>query len=180
MSFFLAKSLAKLRKQIDATWPGRSKSSDGWIGDPSHQARKSDHNPDYSARGVVRAIDVTSSGIDADALIAAAIADPRTNYVIHKGIIRGASHFVPRRYTGSNPHTHHVHISIKHTKAAQSGRRWKLGKVGTVKPSGSVKPKRKKQPTDYKNLAVDGKAKKKTISALQIVMRAIHTYKVGS
>src|SRR5690606_29069239 len=58
MSYYLAPSLVKLRDLINQNWPNRDKSSDGWIGDPSHQARKSDHNPDYSAGGVVRAIDV--------------------------------------------------------------------------------------------------------------------------
>ncbi|MGP5396019.1 peptidoglycan-binding domain-containing protein [Arthrobacter rhombi] len=177
MSYYLAKSLATLRAQIDAKWPNRSKSSDGWIGDASHAAGKSDHNPDYVAGGVVRAIDVTASGINANALIKAAIKDPRTNYVIHKGIIRGASKFRKRKYTGSNPHTHHVHISIKHTGAAENGRAWKLkgsGAVGTVNPATSTKPTK----TKYARLSVDGKAGAKTVSALQLLMstRAVHTY----
>lgn len=53
---------------------------------------------------------------------------------------------------------------------------------GTVKPAGKPaakpkpKPKPKAQPTDYANLAVDGKFGPTTVAALQIVMRAIKTY----
>jgi len=182
MTYYLAPSLAQLRAQIDARWPDRSKSSDGWIGDASHSARKSDHNPDYADGGVVRAIDVTSSGIDADALIAAVINDPRTNYVIHKGIIRGAEQFKPRKYTGSNPHNHHVHISIKHTRAAEDAGSWNLpidiqpaAVVKPIKhPTGATKPKAK--PDDYANLRVDGDFGPVTVKAVQILMTAIKKY----
>lgn len=50
-----------LRAQINKRWPTREKTSDGWIGDRAHAARKSDHNPD--SRGWVHALDV-----DADLL----------------------------------------------------------------------------------------------------------------
>jgi len=45
-----------LRKQIDAKWPKRDRRSDGWIGDPAHAARVSDHNPDRD--GIVHALDI--------------------------------------------------------------------------------------------------------------------------
>jgi hypothetical protein len=54
----LARSLETLRHQVDQLAPNRDKDSDGWIGDTSHQARKSEHNPD--ANGVVRALDITN------------------------------------------------------------------------------------------------------------------------
>jgi hypothetical protein len=50
-----------LRAQINKRWPTREKTSDGWIGDRAHAARKSDHNLD--AHGWVHALDV-----DADLL----------------------------------------------------------------------------------------------------------------
>ncbi len=126
MSYHLADSLIRLRTQINQQWPNRDKTSDGWIGDASHQAVKSDHNPDYSAGGVVRAIDVDKDGIDTDRVIAAALADSRTAYVIFNRRI-----WTPgggwRAYTGLNAHLSHIHISIKHTaEAAKSEREWAL------------------------------------------------------
>lgn len=41
----LAKSLNTLRAEANTTAPGRSKASDGWIGDPAHASRPSRHNP---------------------------------------------------------------------------------------------------------------------------------------
>lgn len=46
-----------------------------------------------------------------------------------------------------------------------------------IKPVGSVnKPNASKQPTDFADLAVDGKTGAKTVKALQIVLRAIDKY----
>ena len=58
-SFRLAKSLETLRQQIDQLAPNRDKDNDGWIGDTSHQTRKSEHNPD--SNGVVRALDISTT-----------------------------------------------------------------------------------------------------------------------
>lgn len=146
MGYFLAPALVSFRSQINKLWPDRDKGSDGWIGDASHQARKSDHNPDYSAGGIVRAIDIDKDGINVDAVIAAAINDNRTAYVIYNRRIwtRGVG-WLP--YTGSNPHTQHVHISLRHTKAAAKKGNWAIG--GDVKPTTPPKiqkPKGKQWP----------------------------------
>lgn len=135
MTYYLAPSLAKLRAQLNERWPDRDKTSDGWIGDAAHNARISDHNPDYADGGVVRAIDVDEDGIDTDAVLAAVLHDPRVAYVIYEGRIWGGTRWRP--YTGANAHNIHMHISIKHTKAAEIGIAWALG--GT-KPAGSIKP----------------------------------------
>lgn len=119
MAYRLAKSLDKLRAQVNAKWPKRSKASDGWIGDTSHAARPSDHNPD--TRGIVHAIDLThdlANGFDswkfADMLLAKQ--DARLKYVISNGRIgsgpAGPSAGKWRPYTGSNAHAHHCHISV--------------------------------------------------------------------
>jgi hypothetical protein len=117
----LAANLATLRREIDSRFPKRDKESDGWIGDSRHQARKSDHNPD--ARGVVNAIDVDKDGIDTKLLIRCAINHPTCEYVIHERTIWSRSRgFKPRRYTGQNPHTKHVHISGRHEREFQDSK----------------------------------------------------------
>lgn len=140
MAYHLAPSLVTLRNQVNARWPNRSKVSDGWIGDTSHSARKSDHNPDYSAGGVVRALDITNAGINVEELIQAAIRDVRTAYVISRGLIYVRDNgFRPTRYTGANPHNQHVHISIRHApQYASSTALWNFsgaqGGGNTAKP----------------------------------------------
>lgn len=124
MTAYLAPSLAALRSEADARWPNRDTASDGWIGDPAHAARVSDHNPDPDANDVVRALDLDDDGIDVDALLAAVIGDERVEYVIHNRTIWSRSRdWVPRPYTGSNAHTTHVHVSIRHTPAAEADTR---------------------------------------------------------
>lgn len=110
----LAKSLVNLRAEIDARWPSRDRRTDGWIGDADHQTRVSDHNPD--SRGIVHAIDVDHDGIDPNAVISAcARMDRPTAYVIYNRWIYSRSRdFEPRAYSGTNPHTNHLHISINH------------------------------------------------------------------
>jgi peptidoglycan hydrolase-like protein with peptidoglycan-binding domain len=106
----LAINLATLRAEIDARWPHRDRRSDGWIGDAAHQARKSDHNPD--AGGLVHAIDVDKDGIDPRLLVRQAIHHGSVQYVIFDRTIWSLRNdFRPRRYTGDNPHTDHVHVS---------------------------------------------------------------------
>lgn len=118
MAWRLAKSLDKLRNQVNAAYPGRNKASDGTIGDAAHRAGQSDHNPDKN--GVVRALDLThdmSSGMDAGALANAIIEsrDPRVSYLIwNKKILVPSwpSGWTWQAYNGDNPHTKHIHISV--------------------------------------------------------------------
>lgn len=111
---YLAKSLARMREQANVAFPDRSKISDGWIGDPQHAARKSEHNP--GPRGEVRALDLThdpKNGFDSYKFAEhlRAKADKRILYIISNGRI--ANPGKPwRKYTGSNPHSKHVHISV--------------------------------------------------------------------
>src|SRR5688572_28860463 len=112
----LAKSLEKLRSQVNEMWPDRSKASDGTIGDTAHASRPSDHNP--NAAGVVNALDIThdpKNGPDAGALADTlkASRDPRIKYIIsNKRIWNPVISKDWRPYTGSNPHSKHVHISV--------------------------------------------------------------------
>lgn len=118
---FLAPSLVKLRSEVNALWPERSKKSDGWIGDAAHAARKTEHNPD--AKGCVHAIDVTSDTIDPMALVKWVTEDPHTRawYVIFdRKIYSRKNGWKPEKYTGASAHTEHVHISILLTEHAEN------------------------------------------------------------
>jgi hypothetical protein len=139
--YFLADSLKQLRREIDQRWPNRDKASDGWIGDASHQARPSDHNPDWDApgdrRGVVRAIDVDKDGISMAEVLAAVVRDRRVAYIIwNRRIASATEDGTPwdwEPYSGTNPHDKHIHISIKHTHAAETDT---SGWLGVTPPPG--------------------------------------------
>lgn len=117
MAWRLAKSLEVLRAQVNSKHPGRSKLSDGTIGDTAHQATGSDHNP--NAAGVVTALDLTHDPVHGfDSWKFAGLLrinkDPRIKYVISNGrIFSSVVHpWEWRPYTGPNKHAHHVHISV--------------------------------------------------------------------
>lgn len=144
MAYYLAPSLASLRAEVNAAHPRRDKTSDGWIGDTAHAARKSDHNPDYASGGVVRAIDIDHDGIDRHELRRVAAASGKVEYIIQDGLIYTRQNgFRPARYTGTNKHDKHTHISLQHTKAAEAAGTWGYKAGGApAAPStpGSLKP----------------------------------------
>ena len=119
----LSKSAIQLREQIDDAFPGRDRTSDGWIGDTRHAARKSDHNPD--AQGWVRAIDIdrdlAGKGKKPDLMpdlvdqirALAKSGDKRISYIIFDGKIASPRKaWCWRPYDGINQHRHHAHISF--------------------------------------------------------------------
>lgn len=114
---FLCAAGKTLREQINGRWPSRDKRSDGWIGDPAHAARRSDHNPD-PVSGVVRALDIDADlgGYGATALLADQLrssGDRRLAYLIYAGRIASAERgWTWRRYSGPNPHDTHLHVSF--------------------------------------------------------------------
>lgn len=137
-SWHLAPSLAQLRREINARWPGRDKTTDGTIGDAAHSSRASDHNP--NARGSVNAIDIDKDGIDVAGLIALLVTDPRVYYVIYNRRIWQRKYgFKPRPYSGLNAHTQHLHVSIIQSVAAeQNTATWGVARIGAssgIKPS---------------------------------------------
>lgn len=124
MSWHLAPSLVQLLAEVDKKWPKRSKRSDGTVGDTSHAARKSDHNP--NTRSSVNAIDITRLGVDTEVLIAAVKKHPSASYVIfNRHIYSATDGWVKKPYAGISPHTEHLHVSIKQSvKAEQSDVKW--------------------------------------------------------
>ena len=122
MTYKLCKAGQQLRLQVDDSYPDRDKSSDGWIGDTSHKARRSDHNPD--AKGIVRAIDIDrdlSGKAKPDLMpyladqirVCAKRGDKRISYIIFAGRIASSRMgWRWRKYSGVNPHNTHCHISF--------------------------------------------------------------------
>lgn len=175
---YLAPSLARLRTSINTRWPGRDKSSDGWIGDRAHQARRSDHNP--AASGVVRALDIDKDGVHIPTVLAAMFLHPAIRYVIHdRKIFHADNDFKPKRYTGSNPHTAHIHASEQHTKAAENSKvEWAPVSSAFVWPTlrRGMKGMAVKRLQAYLNghgaaLAIDGDFGAGTLSAVRAFQR---------
>ncbi len=138
----LAKSLVRLREQINAMFPNRDKASDGSVGDLSHRARKSDHNP--NAANVVTAIDVDENltGPDGNAfsLVNAlqASRDRRIKYIIYERRITVKGDITRwKPYTGPSPHDHHFHISVSSDpKLYDDSSDWQLN--ATVTPASAL------------------------------------------
>lgn len=114
---FSVPALMALLAEIDAMSPDRDRSADGWLGDAAHAARHSDHNPE--ADGSVDARDFThdpAHGVDCNLLADQIKDDPRLEgggYIIWNRRIWNPSVSKSwRAYTGSNPHDHHMHVSV--------------------------------------------------------------------
>lgn len=126
--YFLASSLAVLRAEVNTQFPKRDKSSDGWIGDASHAARPSSHNPCWACtgrlHGVVRGLDIDVDDRDTTrdlrrALLNEVIGDPRVWYVISNRVIYSRTYgWRALAYDGANGHFGHVHVSLMETADA--------------------------------------------------------------
>jgi hypothetical protein len=134
------RGLNKLLEQINAAAPGRSKVSDGSIGDPAHQATESDHNPEHPPPSgnpdfQVDARDFTQDPAhNADmGVVSEAIRqshDRRVSYVIFNRRIfsglDGPQPWVWRPYSGTDPHTNHMHVSVRDSTHDQT-QDWSIG-----------------------------------------------------
>lgn len=125
-----AGALDALAAAIDAHWPHRDHTSDGFLADARHmaEASASDHNPWLGH--CVRAGDFDADGIDAAWLaenlrLLGAFRDRRLaggGYVIfdHRITTPDFSSWVP--YTAGDPHTSHVHVSLSRDQAGYEDR----------------------------------------------------------
>ncbi len=109
-------AIAVLR-QATALSPKRKKLSDGLLPSAAHQkaSPNSDHNTGL-------AVDLThdpDKGIDCAVIFEKLKEDERVNYLIFNSKIwsRARRKEGNRKYSGSNPHTKHLHISINDTHA---------------------------------------------------------------
>jgi len=107
-------------RQATAIAPLRMKASDGLLPSNAHlmQSPASDHNTGL-------AVDLThdpKNGIDCEEIFEKLKEDKRVKYLIFKGRIwsKEKSKLGNRRYTGSNPHNKHLHISIESTMATDT------------------------------------------------------------
>jgi hypothetical protein len=106
-----APALLTLQAQLDEVYPFRSRASDGIMADARHIAEgKSDHI-------LGNAFDVTEDpvhGPDLAVLAVTLLQDLRAHYTIWNREIRNIEiqDGAARPYTGADPHTSHVHISI--------------------------------------------------------------------
>lgn len=135
----VAVTLRTLLREIDQHFPNRLRVSDGLCGDSHHQARTSDHNTG-------NALDVTldaANGPNLDALASLLLADPRVQYVIWNQRIanRDVDGGAWRAYPTSpelkgkvNPHTRHLHVSIK-APARDDAKAWGVERLKKSAPS---------------------------------------------
>lgn len=122
VAWHVNEGLAPLIAQLKAAHPGIVI---GTIGDAAHRNEASDHNP--NAAGRVNAADPmlgpVFSASQAHALSRFLIADPRTHYVIWNHDIWTSETRAWKAYSGSDPHTNHVHLSV-HDSAHTNTRPW--------------------------------------------------------
>ena len=154
MSYRVAKALTTLIDQINEAYPKRDKLWDGTIASLNHHKQNptSDHEAKNFSDGngpIVTACDIThdpENGVNSYSLADALLAthDPRIKYIISNGRIagdegyakrNGATAWVWKKYKGSSPHDHHVHISVNGIASKyDSTKLWDLsGYVGKVK-----------------------------------------------
>ena len=96
MKPWLCAAGVELRDAVTTWYPDRRTTSDGWIGDARHSARKS----------------AISVYLD-DQIRICAKTDKRISYVSHNGMIASRIlNFKWRKYSGFNKHTKHVHVSF--------------------------------------------------------------------
>jgi hypothetical protein len=104
-------------QQATALWPKRKKLSDGLLPSVAHQKQNpnSDHNTGL-------AVDLThdpDNGVDCAVIFEKLKEDKRVKYLIFKGKIWSSdkAKLGNRKYTGTNQHNKHLHISINDNSA---------------------------------------------------------------
>lgn len=144
----MARSLEVLRAELDGAYPHRDRRSDGGVGDTSHQARPSKHNP--GPDGIVEARD-----FDEDVKAGSRPLWPFVQYLVrlgragtHPALGAGAhiiyegriwSHargWVERPYTGANAHEEHAHVAVADGPGKDSRKAWGVRAALAAPPAG--------------------------------------------
>lgn len=151
-------NLNELLEQMNKRFPKRDKASDGAIGNTSHAARASSHNPDKTGhpeyrdgdkKNEVRARDIdkdlkSADGVTMEQVVQHIIKNARSGkfwwvrYIIFNGRIwHKRDGFKTHKYTGANNHAHHVHVNSDFTQKADEVTKtnWLLTNLGKKKPA---------------------------------------------
>jgi Putative peptidoglycan binding domain len=151
MSWVVVPCLLEGRSQLNNRFPNRAKNAEGTIGDTSHQASASSHNPDLTgspeyrdgdSQDEVRAWDADKNlndKVTMEQVVQLWITKARSGamwwvrYLIYNGRIwHKRDGFVTHTYTGSDNHSSHVHVNSDFTQAADTatGTNWHLSELG--------------------------------------------------
>lgn len=140
MAWEIVPVLEDLRLQLNEVAPDRDKTSDGGIGNTSHAARRSSHNPDKTgspeykdgdSKDEIRARDfdkdLNRSDLTMEMVCQHLVQGARTGrfwwlrYIIfNRRIWSKSSGWVTRSYNGTNPHDKHMHVNSDFTQAADN------------------------------------------------------------
>lgn len=162
MGWVVVPNLLEGRDQLNARFPNRDKGAEGTIGDTSHQASASSHNPDLTGNpeyrdgdsvDEVRAWDadkdLNDPVVTMEQVVQHLLAGARSGkfwwirYIIFNGRIwHRRDGFVTRTYTGSNKHTDHAHINSDFTQQADTvtGTNWEFNTLGGSTPAPAPAP----------------------------------------
>lgn len=124
LTWRLAPCIRSLQTEINSKFPDRPKQTDGTKGDAAHEAQGSSSDHNAWLDNTVRAWDITTSYFTDDLAerlrLRGLQGDHRLiggGYVIHKSRIASDNgNWQWRKYTGSDPHTSHIHLSVTRDK----------------------------------------------------------------
>jgi hypothetical protein len=178
-SWTVVPNLVELKEQLDERFPKRDKRSDGTIGNQSHAAGSSSHNPDKTgkpehrdgdSKNEVRARDVDKDLKDAETgttmehVVQMWVKRLRNGemwwvrYLIYnKRIWHRSDGFKTRVYKGQNSHTEHCHVNSEFNQKSDDVKNTNWGlKNFRKKTTTPAKPSTPATPKAPKDVAVDG------------------------
>ncbi len=198
MAWRAMNSLLVLRDQANKLAPNRSKASDGLVGDEAHQSTNSDHNPHYVpgvGSEIVTALDLThdpAHGFDSYrfAEVLRLHRDPRIKYVISNKrmfssyAVSGYAAWTWRPYSGEDPHTNHVHVSVLDAVISDTKAEWNLEGFMATQFSSEDQTVLKAAPWQYDGRGIGENngttVKKSTLAYLDEILRNTRKVQIDS